>query len=175
MNACGSAIGGSPVYKASRLNGKSGFPAHASRFFDRFRPRKHAPLTAARPGIYNKCDLCHMGLCFPMDWRNQNMKPHSKFNAARRALLFWCLFIGIGAVAGAVGMLAAPDGSALGDGGYASLFSGASAGGISVPGFRFSQHCAFMCKRNSQPDCGSAAFQAQKGGDYLGRALRDKG
>ena len=42
------------------------------------------------------------------------MKPHSKFNAARRALLFWCLFIGIGAVAGAVGMLAAPDGSALG-------------------------------------------------------------
>lgn len=49
-----------------------------------------------------------------MDWRNQNMKPHSRFNAARRALLFWCLFIGIGAVAGAVGMLAAPDGSALG-------------------------------------------------------------
>lgn len=42
------------------------------------------------------------------------MKPHSRFNAARRALLFWCLFIGIGAVAGAVGMLAAPDGSALG-------------------------------------------------------------
>lgn len=114
MNACGSAIGGRLVHKANRLNGKSGFPARASRFFDRFRPRKHAPLTAARPVPIINADLCHMGLCSPMDWRNQNMKPHSRFNAARRALLFWCLFIGIGAVAGAVGMLAAPDGSALG-------------------------------------------------------------
>ena len=97
------------------------------------------------------------------------MKPHSRFNAARRALLFWCLFIGIGAVAGDARCTGR---QRAGNGGLASLFSGASAGGISVPGFRFSRHCAFMCKRNSQPDCGSAAFQAQKGGDYLGRDFR---
>ena len=40
--------------------------------------------------------------------------PHSRFAAARRWLLFWTLFIGIGAVAGAVGMLVDPSGRALG-------------------------------------------------------------
>ncbi len=39
---------------------------------------------------------------------------HSRYQTARGFLLFWCLFIGVGAVAGAVGMLVAPDGSALG-------------------------------------------------------------
>lgn len=42
------------------------------------------------------------------------MKHSSRYERARRALLFWCLFVGVGAVAGAVGMLVAPDGSALG-------------------------------------------------------------
>lgn len=42
------------------------------------------------------------------------MKIHSRYRVAKNILLFWCLFIGIGAVAGAWGMLAAPDGSALG-------------------------------------------------------------
>ena len=40
--------------------------------------------------------------------------PHSRYAAARRWLLFWTLFIGIGAVAGAVGMLVDPSGRALG-------------------------------------------------------------
>lgn len=42
------------------------------------------------------------------------MSAHSRYRTARRWLLFWCLFIGVGAVAGAVGMFVAPDGSALG-------------------------------------------------------------
>lgn len=42
------------------------------------------------------------------------MKTHSRYHVARKALLFWCLFVGIGAVAGAVGMLSAPDGSNMG-------------------------------------------------------------
>ncbi len=42
------------------------------------------------------------------------MKTHSRYQTARKILLFWCLFIGIGAVAGAIGMLTAPDGSNLG-------------------------------------------------------------
>lgn len=41
------------------------------------------------------------------------MKTHSRYNIARKTLIFWCLFIGIGAVAGSVGMLTAPDGSNL--------------------------------------------------------------
>ena len=42
------------------------------------------------------------------------MNTHSRYNKARKILIFWCLFIGIGAVAGSVGMLTAPDGSNLG-------------------------------------------------------------
>ena len=38
----------------------------------------------------------------------------SRFKPTRRALLFWTLFIGIGAAAGGVGMLADPSGGALG-------------------------------------------------------------
>lgn len=38
----------------------------------------------------------------------------SRYNAARKWLIFWTLFIGIGAVAGATGMLCDPTGAALG-------------------------------------------------------------
>lgn len=37
----------------------------------------------------------------------------SRYQAARRALIFWTLFIGLGAVAGSAGMLADPTGKAL--------------------------------------------------------------
>ena len=42
------------------------------------------------------------------------MRSPSRYQTARKWLLFWCLFIGVGAVAGATGMFVAPDGSALG-------------------------------------------------------------
>ena len=42
------------------------------------------------------------------------MKTKSRYNNARRALIFETLFVGIGAVAGAVGMLADPSGKAMG-------------------------------------------------------------
>lgn len=42
------------------------------------------------------------------------MKKNSRFVKSRRALLFWTLFIGLGAVAGATGMLADPTGKAMG-------------------------------------------------------------
>lgn len=38
----------------------------------------------------------------------------SRFKTARRLLIFWALFIGIGAVAGAIGMISDPSGKALG-------------------------------------------------------------
>ena len=40
-------------------------------------------------------------------------KKTSRFETARRWLIFWTLFIGIGAVVGAVSMFIAPDGSIL--------------------------------------------------------------
>lgn len=42
------------------------------------------------------------------------MKTKSRYNNARRALIFETLFVGIGAVAGAAGMLADPSGKAMG-------------------------------------------------------------
>ena len=42
------------------------------------------------------------------------MKTHSRYDIGRKCLIFWCLFIGIGAVGGAVGMLSKLDGSNMG-------------------------------------------------------------
>ena len=42
------------------------------------------------------------------------MKQLSRFQPTRRALLFWTLFIGLGAVAGACMMLLDPTGKAMG-------------------------------------------------------------
>ena len=39
---------------------------------------------------------------------------HSRFQRARKGLIFWTLFIGLGAVAGAAGMLLDPSGKAMG-------------------------------------------------------------
>lgn len=50
------------------------------------------------------------------------MKTHSRFNTARKFLIFWCLFIGIGAVGGAACMLLRPDGSIMGMQGMLPFF-----------------------------------------------------
>lgn len=42
------------------------------------------------------------------------MKEKSRYNAARKALIFWMLFIGTGAVGGSVMMLADPSGKLMG-------------------------------------------------------------
>ena len=41
-------------------------------------------------------------------------QPKSRYRIARRWLIFWALFIGLGAVAGSVGMLTDPSGKAMG-------------------------------------------------------------
>lgn len=42
------------------------------------------------------------------------MKQHSRYQTARRILIFWTLFVGIGAVDGAIGMLLDPSGRLMG-------------------------------------------------------------
>ena len=42
------------------------------------------------------------------------MKQKSRFCTARRILIFWTLFIGLGAVAGALAMLPDPSGKSMG-------------------------------------------------------------
>lgn len=41
-------------------------------------------------------------------------RTRSRYNTARKILIFWCLFIGIGALAGSTCMLLKPDGSLMG-------------------------------------------------------------
>ncbi len=41
-------------------------------------------------------------------------KEHSRYRVAKGILFFWCMFIGLGAVAGAIGMLSDPTGKAMG-------------------------------------------------------------
>lgn len=50
------------------------------------------------------------------------MKNKSRFAVARKFLIFWTLFIGIGAVAGAIGMLVDPSGKAMGMDGMLPYF-----------------------------------------------------
>mgnify|MGYP007030247033 CR=1 FL=1 len=42
------------------------------------------------------------------------MKPHSRYQTARHLLIFWTLFVAIGAVGGALGMLLDPSGKLMG-------------------------------------------------------------
>ena len=44
----------------------------------------------------------------------ERKKAYSRFEPTRKALIFWTLFIGIGAVCGAVGMLVDPSGKVFG-------------------------------------------------------------
>ena len=46
--------------------------------------------------------------------KNKKAAPHSRFNTARKISIFWTLFIGIGAVGGAVTMLIDPSGGLMG-------------------------------------------------------------
>lgn len=49
-----------------------------------------------------------------METTEQIKRTHSRYRTACNFLIFWTLFIGIGAVAGAIGMLADPSGKAMG-------------------------------------------------------------
>lgn len=42
------------------------------------------------------------------------MKPHSRYSVAKDFLVFWTLFVGLGAVAGALAMIIDPSGKTLG-------------------------------------------------------------
>ena len=46
--------------------------------------------------------------------RNEERRRRSRYETARKLLIFWTLFIGIGAVSGAAGMLLDPSGRAMG-------------------------------------------------------------
>ena len=65
-------------------------------------------------------------------------KKHSRYRVARGFLLFWTLFIGLGAVAGAMGMLIDPSGRAMGMDAMLPYFRKLPLAGILFQDFTFS-------------------------------------
>ena len=82
-------------------------------------------------------------------------KKTSRYNTARRWLIFWTLFIGIGAVGGAIGMLADPSGKAMGMDAMLPYFQALPFSDVLFRDFVFP---GFALQKGLQPS-GSTAFQ----------------
>lgn len=96
------------------------------------------------------------------------MAVHSRYHIARNILIFWCLFIGIGAVGGAVCMLLAPDGSIMGMQGMLPYFQVLPFADLLFQNFIFSG-IALLCV-NGIPNLIAAAlmFAKKKSGIICG-------
>lgn len=73
-----------------------------------------------------------------MPLQNAAQSGHSRFKVARRWLIFWTLFIGVGAVAGALAMLIDPSGRALGMDAMLPFFQVLPFAGVLFQNFVFS-------------------------------------
>ena len=78
----------------------------------------------------------------------------SRFETARKWLIFWALFIGIGAVGGAACMLAAPDGSLLGMDGMLPYFQKLPFADVVFQDFLFSGFALLIVNRLGCCWCG---------------------
>lgn len=99
------------------------------------------------------------------------MKMHSRYEAARKVQIFWSLFIGVGAVAGAIGMSIRPDGSAIGMTGLLPYFQVLPFAGLLYQNFIFPSVALFCV--NGLPNLIAAALlhQKKKAGTLLSGAL----
>ena len=88
------------------------------------------------------------------------MTTHSRYHIARKILIFWCLFIGIGAVGGAICMLLAPDGSIMGMQGMLPYFQVLPFADILFQNFTF-PGIALLCV-NGIPNLIAAALMFAK-------------
>ena len=102
----------------------------------------------------------------------KNMKKrHSRYHTARKILIFWCLFIGIGALGGSACMLARPDGSLMGMQGLLPYFQVLPFAEVLYQNYVF-PGIALLCV-NGIPNLIAAAllFQKKKSGVILGGVL----
>ena len=75
----------------------------------------------------------------------------ARFTPTRRALVFWTLFIGIGAVAGAAGMLLDPTGRAMGMDAMLPYFQKLPLAPVLFQDFTFSGIAASITNRGKGP------------------------
>lgn len=80
------------------------------------------------------------------------MSKHSRYNVARIILIFWTLFIGLGAVGGALAMLIDPTGEATGMAGAIAGAQKTALCGRTVSRFSLFGHIVAYSQRHYQPD-----------------------
>ena len=95
------------------------------------------------------------------------MKP-SRYRTARRALILWTLFVGIGAVAGAVGMLADPTGKAMGMDGTLPYFQVLPFAGALFQDLTFSGCALLIVNGLTNLTAAALIFAKKRSGDPLG-------
>ena len=98
-------------------------------------------------------------------------KEHSRYQIARKILIFWCLFIGVGALGGSVCMLLKPDGSLMGMQALLPYFQVLPFAEVLYSNYVF-PGIALLCV-NGIPNLIAAAllFQRKKSGVLLGGIL----
>lgn len=96
------------------------------------------------------------------------MTERSRYRAAHRALLFWTLFIGLGAVAGAVGMLVDPSGKALGMDAMLPYFQVLPFADVLFQNFVFSGFALLIVNGISNLTAAVLLLMHKRAGDYLG-------
>lgn len=95
----------------------------------------------------------------------ERQKMNKKYNIARKILIFWTLFIGIGAVAGAVGMLV------HGHGCIASILSSFAICRCFVSKLHFLRSDASNNQRHNKFGCGRLVICKKKGGNNFGHDI----
>lgn len=95
-------------------------------------------------------------------------KTKSRYTSARYALIFWTLFIGVGAVAGATGMMSAPDGSALGMQGMLPYFQVLPFASVLFRDFLFPGIALLVVNGVTNLVAAGFLFAKKKAGIYLG-------
>lgn len=96
------------------------------------------------------------------------MTEKLRYRAAHRALLFWTLFIGLGAVAGAVGMLVDPSGKALGMDAMLPYFQVLPFADVLFQNFAFSGFALLIVNGISNLTAAVLLLMHKRAGDYLG-------
>ncbi len=92
----------------------------------------------------------------------------SRFAASRRLLIFWTLFIGLGAVAGAVGMLVDPSGKAMGMDAMLPYFQKLPFADVLFRDLRFSGVALLVVNGISNLTAAALLFAKRKSGLFLG-------
>ena len=92
----------------------------------------------------------------------------SRYKPTRRALIFWTLFIGIGAVAGATGMLSDPSGKAMGMDAMLPYFAVLPFADVLFQNFTFSGIALLIVNGISNLTAAFLLFKNKKSGIILG-------